>query len=356
MATTTALPRIAITAGEPAGIGPELVAALAASDLAADLIAIGSAELIAHAARTRGIALQIEQYDDIPRSTRVPGALRCIDIALAAPVVPGHLDVRNAHHVIAMLTRAADGCLRGGLPRLSMASGALGLLPGEFDAMVTAPVQKSIVADAGIAFSGHTEFLAQHAGSDVVMLLTTPGGGRLGGDLRVALATTHLPLSAVPAAITREGLVRTLRIICDDLIGRFNIAAPRIAVLGLNPHAGENGHLGREEIDTIIPAIEQLRAAGFDIAGPLPADTAFLPSQLLRFDAVLAMYHDQGLPVLKHAGFGHGVNVTLGLPFIRTSVDHGTALDLAGTGKADASSMMAAAQLALELASHAVRK
>jgi 4-hydroxythreonine-4-phosphate dehydrogenase len=186
-----------------------------------------------------------------------------------------------------------------------------------------------------------------------VMLLTTPDGGRLDGDLRVALATTHLPLSAVPGAITRAGLVRTLHILCDDLIGRFGIAAPRVAVLGLNPHAGENGHLGREEIDTIIPAIEQLRAAGFDITGPLPADTAFLPSQLVRFDAVLAMYHDQGLPVLKHAGFGHGVNVTLGLPFIRTSVDHGTALDLAGTGKADASSMIAAARLALELASRA---
>jgi 4-hydroxythreonine-4-phosphate dehydrogenase len=245
-----------------------------------------------------------------------------------------------------------------------MASGALGLLPvalgllpgGEFDAVVTAPVQKSIIADAGIAFTGHTEFFAQRAGCDVVMLLTAPGGGRLGGDLRVALATTHLPLSAVPAAITRPGLVRTLRILCDDLIGRFGIAAPRVAVLGLNPHAGEGGHLGHEEIDTIIPAIEQLRAAGFDIAGPLPADTAFLPSQLVRFDAVLAMYHDQGLPVLKHAGFGHGVNVTLGLPFIRTSVDHGTALDLAGTGKADASSMIAAAKLAVELASRAVPK
>jgi 4-hydroxythreonine-4-phosphate dehydrogenase len=338
MATTTDLPRIAVTAGEPAGIGPELIGVLAESGLPVDLVAIGDSALIATAARSRGIVLQIEAFDGKPRSTRTPGALRCIDIALAAPVVAGQLDVRNAQHVIAMLTRAADGCLRG-----------------EFDAMVTAPVQKSIVADAGIAFSGHTEFLAQRAGSDVVMLLTTPGGGRLGGDLRVALATTHLPLSAVPAAITRAGLVRTLRIICDDLIGRFGIAAPRIAVLGLNPHAGENGHLGREEIDTIVPAIEQLRAAGFDIAGPLPADTAFLPSQLLRFDAVLAMYHDQGLPVLKHAGFGHGVNVTLGLPFIRTSVDHGTALDLAGTGRADASSMIAATRLALEVASRAVR-
>jgi len=333
MATTTALPRIAITAGEPAGIGPELVAALAVTELAADLIAIGNADLILRSALTRGITLKIEAFDGTRRSVRAPGHMRCIDIALAAPVAAGQLEVRNAHHVIAMLTRAADGCLRG-----------------EFEAVVTAPVQKSIIADAGIAFTGHTEFFAQRAGSDVVMLLTAPGGGRLDGDLRVALATTHLPLAAVPAAITREGLVRTLRILCDDLIGRFGIAAPRVAVLGLNPHAGENGHLGREEIDTIIPAIEQLRAAGFDIAGPLPADTAFVPSQLVRFDAVLAMYHDQGLPVVKHAGFGQGVNVTLGLPFIRTSVDHGTALDLAGTGKADASSMIAAAKLALEFA------
>jgi 4-hydroxythreonine-4-phosphate dehydrogenase len=339
MATTTALPRIAITAGEPAGIGPELVAALAATDFAADLIAIGNADLLARAARGRGITLKMESFDGARRSARAPGSLRCIDIALAAPVCAGQLDVRNAHHVIAMLTRAADGCLHG-----------------DFEAVVTAPVQKSIIADAGIAFTGHTEFFAQRTGSDVVMLLTAPGGGRLDGDLRVALATTHLPLAAVPAAITREGLVRTLRILCDDLIGRFGIAAPRVAVLGLNPHAGENGHLGREEIDTIIPAIEQLRAAGFDVAGPLPADTAFLPSQLVRFDAVLAMYHDQGLPVLKHAGFGHGVNVTLGLPFIRTSVDHGTALDLAGTGRADASSMIAAAKLALEFALRALAR
>jgi 4-hydroxythreonine-4-phosphate dehydrogenase len=241
--------------------------------------------------------------------------------------------VRNAAHVIAMLTRAADGCRNG-----------------EFDALVTAPVQKSIIADAGIAFTGHTEFLAARAGCDVVMMLTAPGEGRFGGDLRVALATTHLPLAAVPAAITRELLVRTLRILCDDLIFRFGLAAPRIAVLGLNPHAGEGGHLGREEIDTIVPALEQMRAAGFDLAGPLPADTAFLPSQLVRFDAVLAMYHDQGLPVLKHAGFGHAINVTLGLPYIRTSVDHGTALDLAGKGKADASSLLAATELALKLA------
>jgi 4-hydroxythreonine-4-phosphate dehydrogenase len=336
------LPRIAVTAGEPAGIGPELVAALAATDIAADLVAIGDGAQIARAARARQLSVSIEADDGAARETRAAGSLRCIDIPLGAPVEPGRLDARNAAHVVAMLARAADGAQAG-----------------EFAAIVTAPVQKSIVADAGFAFMGHTEFFAGRARRDVVMMLTAPGGGRAPvpegadagrrGDLRVALATTHLPLAAVPAAITREGLVRTLRILCDDLIARFAIAAPRIAVLGLNPHAGESGHLGREEIDTIIPAIDQLRAAGFDIVGPLPADTAFLPSKLVRFDAVLAMYHDQGLPVLKHAGFGHAVNVTLGLPYVRTSVDHGTALDLAGTGKADPSSLVAAAALALEL-------
>jgi 4-hydroxythreonine-4-phosphate dehydrogenase len=345
------LPRIALTAGEPAGVGPELVAALAATSLQADLVAIADASLLRRAAQQRGVDLQLELFDGSPRDRRAPGILRCIDIPLAVPAVPGKLDATNARYVLDTLARGADGCTSG-----------------DFDAIVTGPVQKSIIADAGFAFTGHTEFFAQRAGCDVVMLLTAStgaaragdegarlaapavtGGGRFGGDLRVALATTHLPLSAVPAAITQAGLVRTLRILCDDLIGCFGIAAPRVAVLGLNPHAGEGGHLGREEIDTIIPAIEQLRAAGFDLVGPLPADTAFLPAQLARFDAVLAMYHDQGLPVLKHAGFGHAVNVTLGLPFIRTSVDHGTALDLAGTGKADASSLEAATRLALKL-------
>ncbi|HZX89945.1 MAG TPA: 4-hydroxythreonine-4-phosphate dehydrogenase PdxA [Rudaea sp.] len=336
---SAALPRIALTPGEPAGVGPELVAALAATDLQADLVAIADAGLLRRAAQQRGVEMQLEAFDGSPRDRRAPGVLRCVDIALAVPVVAGKLDAGNARYVLDTLARGADGCAAA-----------------EFDALVTGPVQKSIIADAGFAFTGHTEFFAQRARCDVVMMLAAPnpdqGGGRFGGDLRVALATTHLPLSAVPAAITQAGLVRTLRILCDDLIGRFGIAAPRVAVLGLNPHAGEGGHLGREEIDTIIPAIEQLRAAGFDLVGPLPADTAFLPSQLARFDAVLAMYHDQGLPVLKHAGFGHAVNVTLGLPYIRTSVDHGTALDLAGTGKADASSLEAAARLALKLVAH----
>ena len=334
---SAALPRIALTAGEPAGVGPELVAALAATGLQADLIAIADQNLLRRAAQQRGVELQLEAFDGSRRDRRKPGVLRCIDIPLAVPAIAGKLDPGNARYVLDTLARGADGC-----------AGA------DFDALVTGPVQKSIIADAGFAFTGHTEFFAQRARCNVVMMLVAPnpdrGGGRFGGDLRVALATTHLPLSAVPAAVTQAGLVRTLRILCDDLIGRFGIAAPRIGVLGLNPHAGEGGHLGREEIDTIIPALEQLRAAGFDLVGPLPADTAFLPSQLVRFDAVLAMYHDQGLPVLKHAGFGHAVNVTLGLPYIRTSVDHGTALDLAGTGKADASSLEAAARLALELA------
>ena len=337
---SAALPRIALTAGEPAGVGPELVAALAASDLQADLVAITDANLLRRAAQQRGVDLQLESFDGSPRDRRAPGVLRCIDIALAVPAVPGELDAGNARYVLDTLARGADGCASG-----------------EFDAIVTGPVQKSIIADAGFAFTGHTEFFAQRAGCDVVMLLAAPsvsGGGRFGGDLRVALATTHLPLSAVPGAITQAGLVRTLRILHDDLIGRFGVAAPRVAVLGLNPHAGEGGHLGREEIDTIVPAIERLRAAGFDLVGPLPADTAFLPAQLARFDAVLAMYHDQGLPVLKHAGFGHAVNVTLGLPYIRTSVDHGTALDLAGTGKADASSLEAATRLALKLVANRV--
>ena len=334
---SAALPRIALTAGEPAGVGPELVAALAATGLQADLVAIADQNLLRRAAQQRGVELQLEAFDGSRRDRRKPGVLRCIDIPLAVPAIAGKLDPGNARYVLDTLARGADGC-----------AGA------DFDALVTGPVQKSIIADAGFAFTGHTEFFAQRARCDVVMMLVAPnpdrGGGRFGGDLRVALATTHLPLSAVPAAVTQAGLVRTLRILCDDLIGRFGVAAPRIGVLGLNPHAGEGGHLGREEIDTIIPALEQLRAAGFDLVGPLPADTAFLPSQLVRFDAVLAMYHDQGLPVLKHAGFGHAVNVTLGLPYIRTSVDHGTALDLAGTGKADASSLEAAARLALELA------
>ena len=289
------LPRIAITAGEPAGIGPELVAALAATDLAADLVAIADRDLLKSAAAARNIALDIEDHSAARIAQRKPGTLRCLHVPLRVPAAPGRLDPRNGAYVIDTLAHAADGCAAG-----------------EFDALVTAPVQKSTVADAGIAFTGHTEFFAERARRDVVMMLVAPDvGGRVLpnpnadiGALRVALATTHLPLARVPAAITRATLVRTLTILCDELIAKFGIAAPRIAVQGLNPHAGESGHLGREEIEVIVPAIEQVRAAGFDVAGPLPADTAFVAAQRARFDAVLAMYHDQGLPVLKALGFG----------------------------------------------------
>ncbi|TDR39757.1 4-hydroxythreonine-4-phosphate dehydrogenase [Tahibacter aquaticus] len=320
------LPRLAITLGEPAGIGPELVAELARSDIAADLIAVGDANLLQAAARSRGIELHLVADDGQPIAGRQPGSLRLVAVDLAADVVPGQLDKANAGYVLSTLARACDGCLAG-----------------EFDAVVTAPVQKSIINDAGIPFSGHTEYFALRAGSDVVMMLVA-------NDLRVALATTHLPLSAVPAAITRASLETTLRIVQRDLLGKFAIAQPRILVLGLNPHAGEGGHLGREEIDIIEPLLRDLRGEGLQLTGPLPADTAFLPSHLAKADAVLAMYHDQGLPVLKALGFGHAVNITLGLPFIRTSVDHGTALDLAGKGVAEAGSLIAATRLALDLA------
>jgi 4-hydroxythreonine-4-phosphate dehydrogenase len=320
------LPRLAVTLGEPAGIGAELVAALAATDLRADLIAIGDKDALLLAAQTRGIALQLDADDGQWRRVRAPDSLRYVHVPAPAPIVPGRLDVRNASYVVDMLARAVDGGLEG-----------------EFDALVTAPVQKSVINDAGIAFTGHTEFFADRAKCDVAMLLVAPG-------LRVALATTHLPLAEVPAAITPATLVRILRIVYNDLRHRFRIENPRIAVLGLNPHAGEGGHLGREEIDIIAPTLAALRADGMRLEGPLSADTAFVPAQRARFDAYLAMYHDQGLPVLKALGFGDSVNVTLGLPFVRTSVDHGTALNLAGTGKADPASLIAAAKLAMELA------
>ncbi len=328
------LPRLALTAGEPAGIGPELLARLAATPIQADLVALVDPALVEDAARAARIGLQLRTYDPNECvTTRAAGELRVLPLALARRVVPGRLDPSNARWVVEMLAHAADG------------AGS-----GEFDAIVTAPLHKGVINDAGIAFTGHTEFFAARAASEVVMMLVAPARDAGSRALRVALATTHLALSAVPAAITHAGVARCLAILCDELAGRFGIAAPRVAVLGLNPHAGEGGHLGREEIDEIAPAIAQLRAAGRDVEGPLAADTAFVPARLARYDAVLAMYHDQGLPVLKHAGFGHAVNVTLGLPWIRTSVDHGTALDVAGRGIADAGSMIAAAQLALELA------
>lgn len=321
-----ALPRLALTAGEPAGVGPELLTRLATLPMAADLVAITDADLLHRAARRTGVTLRLEDYDGKPRHLRAPGTLRLIHTPLRAPEVPGRPDPRNAFHVLNLLARATDGCL-----------------DGEFAAMVTAPVQKSVINDAGESFSGHTEFLAQRAGCDVVMMLASD-------TLRVTLATTHMPLSAVPAAITGERLERTLGIVEKALRERFGLDRPRLAVLGLNPHAGEGGHLGREEIEIIIPTLEHLRERGMSLLGPLPADTAFVPAQRAGYDAVLAMYHDQALPVLKSEAFDRTVNITLGLPFVRTSVDHGTALDLAGTGRADPASLVAATRMALRLA------
>jgi 4-hydroxythreonine-4-phosphate dehydrogenase len=248
-------------------------------------------------------------------------------VPLARPRTAGKLDTANGRYVLSVLDRAIQGCLSG-----------------EFDAMVTAPVQKSTINDAGIAFTGHTEYLAEKTHTPhVVMML-------VGGGLRVALATTHLALAEVPAAINRISLLQTLRVLDADLKKRFRIARPRILVSGLNPHSGESGHLGREDIDVIAPAIADAAATGIAVSGPIPADTLFVPERLKHADCALAMYHDQGLPVLKYASFGRGVNVTLGLPFVRTSVDHGTALDLAGTGKADPGSLIEAVKLAIELA------
>src|SRR5712671_5420009 len=296
------LPVIALTSGEPAGIGPELCVMLAKEALPARIVAIGDRSLLSGS----------------PSVEHVP---------LERPRVPGKLDPANSRYVLQILDRAVRGCLAG-----------------EYDAMVTAPVQKSVINDAGIPFTGHTEYLPEHAKAEhVVMML-------VGGGLRVALATTHLPLAQVPKAINKDDLLRTLRVLDHDLKQRFKIKRPRILVAGLNPHSGESGHLGREDIEVIAPAIASAARSGIDAKGPIPADTLFVPERLREADCVLAMYHDQGLPVLKYASFGRGVNVTLGLPFVRTSVDHGTALDIAGTGRADPGSLIEAVKLAIELA------
>ena len=294
-------PVIAVTSGEPAGIGPEICVRLRDAALPARIVVIGDRALL----------------PDVADVAHVP---------LARPRQAGRLDPGNARYVLALLDRAIAGCLSG-----------------EYQAMVTAPVQKSVINDAGIAFTGHTEYLAERCRADVVMML-------VGGGLRVALATTHLPLAEVPRAITRSSLVKTLDVVNAELKNRFGIARPRILVAGLNPHSGESGHLGTEDEAVIAPAIADAVAAGIDARGPIPADTLFVPERLKGADAVLAMYHDQGLPVLKYASFGRGVNVTLGLPFVRTSVDHGTALDIAGKGKADPGSLIEAVKLAIELA------
>jgi len=326
-----AIPRIAITTGEPAGVGPELILDLARQGWPAELVIFGDSRLLASRARALGRQIGIADWaHQAPPSAARPGRLVVADLPLTIPVIPGRLDPRNGPWVLELLHRACVGCQQG-----------------YFDALVTAPVNKAAISDAGVAFTGHTEFLAGLTGSqNPVMLLVA-------GELRVALVTTHLPLKAVPAAITRQRVETTARILDDGLRRYFGLTTPRIVILGLNPHAGESGHLGTEELDEIIPAVASLQAAGLSVTGPVPADTAFIEANLGNADVVLAMYHDQGLPVLKHRGFGNAVNVTLGLPIIRTSVDHGTALDLAGTGRADAGSLRAAVELAIGMAAEA---
>lgn len=323
------MPRIALTSGEPAGIGPDVCLAIATRRLECDLVCLGDRQMLTERARALGTQVELRPYDRTSHR-HIPGTLAVEHHPLQAPVVAGRLDARNGPYVLHLLERACDGAVSG-----------------EFAAIVTAPVHKGVINDAGIAFTGHTEFLADrtHAPRPVMMLATA--------SLRVALATTHLPLARVSAAISADLLCEVLEILDRDLARWWGIDRPRIAVCGLNPHAGESGHLGDEEIRVIAPAIARMRGRGLRISGPLPADTAFVPRVLADFDVVLAMYHDQGLPVIKHAGFESAVNVTLGLPILRTSVDHGTALDLAGTGRADAGSMAAAIDLAVQLASRA---
>lgn len=321
--------RFAVTAGEPAGIGPDLCLMLAGESQPEILIVIASRDLLNQRAAQLGLNVDVRSVspDAWPIEPCSAGTLYVWDTPLHQPVTAGQLDCNNAPYVLETLTRAARGCL-----------------DGHFTGMITAPVHKGVINQAGIPFSGHTEFLAELTDTaQVVMMLATRG-------LRVALVTTHLPLKDVATAITGDRLQRVTRILHTDLVEKFGIARPRILVCGLNPHAGEGGHLGREEIDIIEPALAQLRSEGIDLVGPLPADTLFTPKHLQHCDAVLAMYHDQGLPVLKYKGFGAAVNVTLGLPIIRTSVDHGTALDLAGSGRIDTGSLAVALETAYEMA------
>jgi 4-hydroxythreonine-4-phosphate dehydrogenase len=319
-------PCIALTTGEPSGIGPDICIQLAQSAHAVDLVAIGDAELLLARARTLQIPLAVTPYNQSKHNVQQAGQLSVLSLKIPAPVRTGSPNPANSRYVLDILERAVDGCLSG-----------------EFDAMVTAPVHKGVINEAGIPFSGHTEYLAAYCKSPLpVMLLVTSG-------LRVALATTHLPLSQVPSALNKTTLMHTLRILHTDLQKRFAIQQPHILVLGLNPHAGEGGYLGREEIEIITPVLESLRTQNMHLTGPVAADTAFNAEHLVGVDAVLAMYHDQGLPALKQASFGRAVNITLGLPIIRTSVDHGTALELAGTGRAQHTSLEAALRLAIEL-------
>lgn len=319
--------RVVITPGEPAGIGPDLVVQLAQREWPVELVVCADATLLTNRAAMLGLPLTLRPYSpNSPAQPQTAGTLTLLPVALRAPVTAGQLAVENGHYVVETLARACDGCLNG-----------------EFAALITGPVHKGVINDAGIPFTGHTEFFEERSqAKKVVMMLATE-------ELRVALATTHLPLRDIADAITPALLHEVIAILHHDLRTKFGIAEPRILVCGLNPHAGEGGHMGTEEIDTIIPVLNELRAQGMKLNGPLPADTLFQPKYLDNADAVLAMYHDQGLPVLKYQGFGRGVNITLGLPFIRTSVDHGTALELAGRGKADVGSFITALNLAIKM-------
>ncbi len=325
-------PRIVFTPGEPSGIGPDLCVQLAQQMLDANLVVAADPQLLTDRARLLSLPLEIEEIGlDSPNHSPQAGKLWVLPIALGHPVTPGQLDPKNAGYVLECLRQATTGCLRG-----------------DFDALVTGPVHKGIINDAGHPFTGHTEFLAELTQGKPVMMLATEG-------LRVALVTTHLPLAEISPAITPQLLEQITRTLHSELQRRFGIDSPKILVCGLNPHAGEGGHLGREEINIITPVLEQLRQEGMRLNGPLPADTLFTPHYLEQADAVLAMYHDQGLPVLKHMGFGHAVNITLGLPIIRTSVDHGTALDLAGTGQANQGSLQVALDTARDMVLHSRR-
>ena len=317
---------LALTPGEPAGIGPDLAVLWAQQDRDLDLLVVGDPDLLRERARLRGLSLTLRTEPDRP--TRVAGELTILEVAAGVPVEPGRVNPDNADYVLQTLDLAIDGCREG-----------------RFMGLVTGPVQKSVINDAGVAFSGHTEYLADRCGVPrVVMLLVA-------GELRVALATTHVALREVATLITEQLIGEVLDVLHRDLKRRFELPSPRILVAGLNPHAGESGHLGREELESIAPALEAARARNYDVVGPLPADTVFTPKYLANADAILAMYHDQGLPALKAVGFGAAVNVTLGLPIVRTSVDHGTALDLAGSGTLDQGSLVAAIALAGRLAS-----
>jgi 4-hydroxythreonine-4-phosphate dehydrogenase len=314
---------LAITSGEPSGIGPDICLQLAQQCIGLAIVVIGDKMMLQQRAALLGLNVELHDYDPRQIPSLTAGHLAVLHVPVAEKVQAGRLNAANSRYVLNSLVRAVQGCRTG-----------------EFGGMVTAPVHKAVINEIGIPFTGHTEFLAEQlATKQVVMML-------VGGNMRVALATTHLPLRDVPDAITPALLESVLHIIQRDFAGRFGIAHPRIMVAGLNPHAGEGGHLGREEIEVMSPVLDKLRAENINVSPPLPADTLFTPQRLAQCDCVLAMYHDQGLPVLKHASFGQGVNVTLGLPIIRTSVDHGTALDLAGSGKADVGSLLEAIRLA----------